>query len=45
MTQTRTMLVTGGGIGIGCATALGFARAGYHVVVTDVLEAEWTSPM
>ena len=34
------MLVTGGGIGIGRAAALVFARAGYHVVVTDVLEAE-----
>lgn len=32
------MLVTGGGIGR--ATALAFARAGFHVVVTDVLEAE-----
>jgi 3-oxoacyl-[acyl-carrier protein] reductase len=40
MTQGRTMLVTGGGIGIGRAAALGFARAGYHVVVTDILEAE-----
>ena len=34
------MLVTGGGIGIGRAAALVFARAGYHIVVTDVLEAE-----
>jgi 3-oxoacyl-[acyl-carrier protein] reductase len=34
------MLVTGGSIGIGRASALGFARAGYHVVVTDILEAE-----
>lgn len=34
------MLVTGGGIGIGRATALAFAKAGYRVVVTDVLEAE-----
>jgi 3-oxoacyl-[acyl-carrier protein] reductase len=40
MTQHRTMLVTGGGIGIGRATALAFARAGYHVVVTDILESE-----
>jgi 3-oxoacyl-[acyl-carrier protein] reductase len=34
------MLVTGGGIGIGRATAFAFARAGYHVVVTDILEPE-----
>ena len=40
MTHTKTMLVTGGGIGIGRATALAFARAGHHVVVTDILEAE-----
>ena len=40
MTPSRTMLVTGGGIGIGRATAIAFARAGYHVVVTDILEAE-----
>jgi 3-oxoacyl-[acyl-carrier protein] reductase len=40
MTPQKTMLVTGGGIGIGRATALAFARAGYHVVITDVLEAE-----
>lgn len=39
---TKTVLITGAGIGIGRATALAFARAGYHVVVTDVLEAEGT---
>ena len=33
-------IITGAGIGIGRATAFTFARAGYHVVVTDVLEAE-----
>ena len=39
MFPPRTLLVTGGGIGIGRATALAFARAGWHVVVTDILEA------
>lgn len=36
----RNVLVTGGGIGIGRAVALAFARSGDHVVVTDVLERE-----
>jgi 3-oxoacyl-[acyl-carrier protein] reductase len=40
MALAKTMLVTGGGIGIGRATAIAFARAGYHVVVTDILEVE-----
>lgn len=40
MHYEKIMLVTGGGIGIGRATALAFARAGHHVVVTDVLERE-----
>jgi 3-oxoacyl-[acyl-carrier protein] reductase len=37
---TETVLITGAGIGIGRATAFAFAGAGYHTVVTDVLEAE-----
>jgi 3-oxoacyl-[acyl-carrier protein] reductase len=36
----RVVLITGGGIGIGRATAIAFADAGSHVVVTDVLESE-----
>lgn len=36
----KTVLITGAGIGIGRATAKAFARAGYRVIVTDVLEAE-----
>lgn len=39
----QTVLITGGGIGIGRASAKAFAKAGHHVVVTDVLEAEGQS--
>jgi 3-oxoacyl-[acyl-carrier protein] reductase len=35
-----TVLITGSGIGIGRATALAFGRAGFRVVVTDVLRRE-----
>ena len=35
-----TVLITGAGIGIGAATARAFARAGYRVIVTDVLDEE-----
>ena len=38
--MTKTVLITGAGIGIGRATSFAFARAGYHVAVTDVLAAE-----
>ena len=38
--MTEVALITGAGIGIGRAAALAFAKAGYNVVVTDVLEAE-----
>ena len=37
---TKAALVTGGGIGIGAATALVLGREGYHVFVTDVLAPE-----
>lgn len=36
----KIVLITGAGIGIGRATAHAFAKAGYRVVVTDVLETE-----
>lgn len=38
--MTRTVLITGAGIGIGRASALAFAREGDHVIVTDILEDE-----
>lgn len=38
--MTQTVLITGAGIGIGRATAKAFGKAGYHVIVTDVLEKE-----
>jgi 3-oxoacyl-[acyl-carrier protein] reductase len=37
---SETVLVTGAGIGIGRATAKAFAKAGYTVIVTDILEKE-----
>jgi 3-oxoacyl-[acyl-carrier protein] reductase len=39
MTQP-TVIISGAGIGIGRATAIAFARLGYIVYVTDVLEKE-----
>lgn len=41
--MTQTVLITGAGIGIGRASAKAFAAAGYHVVVTDVLDSEGAS--
>ena len=38
--RKQTVLITGAGIGIGKATALAFAHAGYNVAVTDVLPDE-----
>lgn len=40
MSDTQMVIITGAGIGIGEATAKAFGRAGWHVVVTDVLEDE-----
>ena len=40
MSDKKTVLITGSGIGIGRAMALAFADAGYQVIVTDILEAE-----
>lgn len=36
----RIVIITGGGIGIGRATALAFGKLGDHVVLTDILEKE-----
>ncbi len=36
----KTVLITGAAIGIGRATAHAFSKAGYRVIVTDVLEHE-----
>ncbi|MCB8881287.1 SDR family oxidoreductase [Acidisoma cellulosilytica] len=38
--MSRTVLITGAGIGIGRATAKAFGQIGAHVMVTDVLVAE-----
>jgi 3-oxoacyl-[acyl-carrier protein] reductase len=38
--MTKTVLITGAGIGIGKATSFAFAHVGFHVAVTDVLAAE-----
>ena len=38
--MTQTVLVTGAGIGIGRAAAKAFGKAGYKVIVTDILEKE-----
>ncbi|MCR9255785.1 MAG: SDR family oxidoreductase [Alphaproteobacteria bacterium] len=36
----KTVIITGAGIGIGRATALAFGKAGYRVILTDILEDE-----
>lgn len=36
----KTAIITGAGIGIGRATALAFGKAGYRVIVTDILESD-----
>lgn len=41
--MTEIVLITGAGIGIGRACAKAFAKAGYHVVATDVLAKEGAS--
>ncbi len=38
--MSQTVLITGAGIGIGRATAKAFGKAGYRVVVTDILAPE-----
>lgn len=38
--MSQTVLITGSAIGIGRASAVAFHAAGYHVIVTDILEKE-----
>lgn len=38
--MSKTVLITGSAIGIGRASAVAFHAAGYHVIVTDILEKE-----
>lgn len=38
--ENSTVLITGGGIGIGAGAAYAFAKAGYRVIVTDILDEE-----
>ena len=39
----KTVLITGAGIGIGRASALAFGKAGYRVIVTDILADDGAS--
>jgi 3-oxoacyl-[acyl-carrier protein] reductase len=38
--MSPTVLISGAGIGIGRAAAKAFGKAGYHVIVTDILDKE-----